>query len=210
MRLGDDILMLYRNDRNADADHLSRASREVARSRHDMFAGDVALVGDDLPFPAREPHDRGHGRMAVDLAAALARAARQRLGQVGGLDVAVLGVLDRADDPLDVAERPDVLDLLWRQKFHLDPADGRGDPGVIAIFVHPVAGAREADVRNLAEPDVEARLLFERLVERDGIFVDLSDGIAEVEQRQQGRPRARWSRRLAPCARRGRCPSSPF
>ena len=41
-----------------------------------------------------------------------ARAARQRLGQIGGLDIAVLGMLDRADDPLDVAERPDLLDLV--------------------------------------------------------------------------------------------------
>src|SRR5271157_2260000 len=94
-------------------------------------------------------------------------------------------MLDRADDPLDIAERPNVLDLLRRQKPHLDPADRRGDPGVITIFIHPVACAREADVRNLSEPNVEACLRFERLVERDGIFVDLPHGIAEVEQRQQ-------------------------
>ena len=119
-------------------------------------------------------------------AAAFARAARQRLGEVGGLDIAVLGVLDRADDSIDIAERPDLLDLLRREELDLD-ADGRGDAGVIAIFVHPVAGAREADVRHLAQADVEPGLLLERLVERDGIFVDLPDRIAEVEERQEAR-----------------------
>ena len=152
-----------------------------------MLASDVALVGDDQPLAARQSLDRGHGRHPVDLAAAVARAARQRLGEVGRLDVAVLRVLDRADDPLDVAERPDVLDLGRRQEFHLDPADRGGDAGVVMIFVEPVAGAREADVGDLAEADVEAGLLLQRLVERDGIFVDLPDRVAEVEQRQEAR-----------------------
>ncbi len=76
-----------------------------------MLADDVALVGDDLPLAARLPLDSHYGRPPVDLAAAIARAARQRLGEVGRLDVAVLRMLDRADDPVDVAERPDLLDL---------------------------------------------------------------------------------------------------
>ena len=108
---------------------------EIAGGRDDVLAGDVALVGDDQPLAAGQPLDRGDGGVAVDLAAAVARAARQRLGEVGRLDVAVLGVLDRADDPVDVAERPDLLDLGGRQELHLDPADRRGDAGVIAILV---------------------------------------------------------------------------
>ena len=49
--------------------------------------------------------------LAVDLGPAIARAARQRLRQVGGLDIAVLRVLDRAENAVDIAERPDLLDL---------------------------------------------------------------------------------------------------
>ena len=78
------------------------------------------------------------------------------------------------------------LTSLRRQELHLD-ADRRGDSGVIMIFVHPVAGAREADVGDLAQADVEAGLFLERLVERDRIFVDLPDRIAEVEERQEAR-----------------------
>ena len=102
-----------------------------------MLADDLALVGDDLPFAARRAFDRGDGRVAVDLAAAFARAPRQRLRQIGGLDIAVLRMLDRADDAVGVAERPDLLDLLGRQELHLD-ADRRRDARVILIFVEAV------------------------------------------------------------------------
>ena len=185
MSLGDDILMLNRNDGDVDPDHASGAPREIPRRRHDVLADDVALVGDHLPFAALKPLDRGDGGMTVDLAAAVAGRARQRLGQVGGLDVAVLRMLDRADDSVDVAQRPNVLDLGRRQELHLDAADRRGDAGIIIVLVEPVAGAREADVGHLAQADVEARLLFERLVESDRIFVDLPDRITEIEQGQK-------------------------
>ncbi len=185
MRLGDDVLMLHRNDRNIDPDHATRITGEIARGGDDVLASNVALVGHHLPLAVRLPLDRRHSRLAVDLAAAVARAPRQRLGEVGRLDVAVLRMLDGADDPLDVAERPDVLDLAGGEELHLDPADRRGDAGVIMVLVEPVAGAGEADVGYLAEADVEAGLLLQRLIEGDGIFVDLPNRVAEVEQRQK-------------------------
>ena len=124
--------------------------------------------------------------MAVDLRPAIAGAARQSLREVGGLDIAILRMLDRAKDPLNVAERPDLLDLFCAEELHLD-ADRLRDAGVVVVLVHPVAGAREADVRHLAKAGIEARFFLERLVERDRIFVDLPDRIAEVEQRQETR-----------------------
>ena len=186
MGFGHDILVLDRDDGDIDPDHPAGRPGEIAGRRNDMLAHHLALVGYDLPFAVRQPLDRGHRRLAVDLGAAFARAAGQSLREIGGLDVAVVGMLDRADDPLDIAERPDLLDLIWLQELHLD-ADRLGDAGVIVIFVHPVAGAREADVRHLAKADVEAGLLFQRAVERDRIFMDLSDRVAEVEQRQETR-----------------------
>ena len=186
MRFGHDILVLDRDHRHVDSDHAAGLSREIAGRRNDVLADHLALVGRDLPFAARQPLEARDGRLAVDLGAALARATRQRLRQVGGLDVAVLEVLDRANDAVDVAERPDVLDLAGREELHLD-ADRFGDAGVVMILVHPVAGSRETDVRHLAKAGVESGLLFESLVQRHRIFMDLSDRIAEIEQRQQTR-----------------------
>ena len=184
MGFGDDVLMLHRDDRNADPDHPSGAPGEIARRRDDVLADDVALVGDDFPFAARQPLERGHARVPIDLGPAVPCGARQRLGQVGRLDIAVLRVLNCADDAVDVAERPKLLDLIRREELDRDP-DRLGDAGIVAVLIEPVAGAGEADVGDLAQADVEPRLGLEVLVERDRIFVDLSDGITEVEERQK-------------------------
>ena len=154
MRLGHNILVLDRYHRDIDSDHAAGLPREIASRRDDMLASYVALVGRDFPFAARQPPDSGDRRVAVDLSAALARAARQRLRQVGGLNVAVLEVLDRANDFFDIAERPDCLDLSRREEFDLD-ADRFRDARVIIVFVHPVAGQREANVRHLTKTGVE-------------------------------------------------------
>ena len=50
-------------------------------------------------------------RLAVDLGAARAGALGEGLRQVGGLDIAVVGMLDGADDAIGLAERPDLLHL---------------------------------------------------------------------------------------------------
>ena len=86
-----------------------------------MLASDVALVGRDLPFVARQPLDGRDRRVAVDLGATLTRAARQRLRQIGRLDVTVLGMLDGADNSVDIAKRPDVFDLARRQELDGTP-----------------------------------------------------------------------------------------
>ena len=93
-----------------------------------------------------------------------ARALGQRLGQVGRLDVAVIGMLDGAEDAVGLAERPDLLHLRGRQEVDLD-ADRLGDAGVVHELVPAVLRAGEADVGDLAEADILAGLRLERLVE---------------------------------------------
>ncbi len=58
-----------------------------------------------------------------------------------------------------------VLDLARREELDLD-ADRFRDARVIIVLVHPVARAREANVRHLTKTGVEPGLLFESLVER--------------------------------------------
>jgi hypothetical protein len=50
----------------------------------------------------------------VNFRAQLPCAARQRLRQVGWLDIAVIRVLNGADYAIHVAERPDILNLIRR------------------------------------------------------------------------------------------------
>ena len=120
----------------------------------------------------------------MDLRAAGARTLGQRLGQVGGLDIAVVGMLDGADDAVGLAERPDLLELRGRELVDLD-ADGLGDAGVIHELVPAVVGARQADVGAACEADMLAGFLLELAVELDRIFVNLPDRIGHVEERQE-------------------------
>jgi len=49
MWLGDEVLMLDRDDRDVEADHGAGGAREVAAAGDNMLAFDVALVGGDAP-----------------------------------------------------------------------------------------------------------------------------------------------------------------
>ena len=184
MRLGDDVLMLDRDDRNVQPDHAACLAREVAGGADHMLACDLALVGGDFPLAGGGAGDTCHRGVAVDFGAAVARAARQRLGQVGRLDIAVTRMADGADQPFGVAERPDVLHLVRGEEVHIN-ADGARDTGILPVFVHPVLGLGEADVGDIAEADIHAGFFLKLLIELHGIFMNLADRIGHVEQRQQ-------------------------
>ncbi len=186
MRLGDDVLVLDRDHRNIETHHGAGLAREVAGAGDHVFAGDVALVGRHPPFAIHRLRDAGDRGVAIDLGAARARTLGQRLGQVGRLDIAVVGMLDGADDAVGFAQRPDFLQLCGRQLVDLD-ADGLGHAGVIHELVPAVRGAGEADVGAFLEAHMLAGLGFELAIELDRVFVNLADRIGHVEQRQQAR-----------------------
>ena len=138
-----------------------RAKLPVAA--HDMLAGDVALVGLDQPFAVGGRSMPITARVAIDLGAAVARALGQGLGQVGGLDVAVIGMLDGAENAIGVrtaarfpSPAPGVRTLTLMPIVSATPA-------VIHELVPAVLRAGEADIRNLLEADVLAGLLLEFL-----------------------------------------------
>ena len=184
--LGDDVLVLDGNDRHVQPDHGPGLAREIAAGGDHMLTGDVALAGVDHPFAVRLLRDAGDGGVAINGGAQLARALGQGLGQVGGLDIAVIGMLDGADQVIGLGERPDFLDLVRGQEVDVH-ADGLGHARIVAILVHPVLGQSKADVGHLGEADLELGLGFQRGVETDRIFVQLADRIGHVEQGQQAR-----------------------
>ena len=99
----------------------------------------------------RRALDAVDGGVAVDLGAARARALGEGLGEVGRLHVAVVGMLDRADDAVGVAERPQLLHLLGGDQVDVD-ADRLGGAGIIHVLVPAVLGAGEAEVGDLTKP----------------------------------------------------------
>ncbi len=57
VRLGHDVLVLDRDDRNIEPDHGAGLAREIAGRRDHVLAGDVALVGLDEPLARGRPLD---------------------------------------------------------------------------------------------------------------------------------------------------------
>src|SRR5436190_23225356 len=98
--------MLDRNDRNIKSHHGARLAREISRARYDMLASNVALVGLHQPFARGKLLNGGHRGVAVNLRTPAARPLGQSLGEIRGLDVAVIGMLDGADDPVRFAQWP--------------------------------------------------------------------------------------------------------
>ena len=186
VRLGDDVLVLNRNDRDVEACHGARAPGEAARRADHVLADDVALVGVHAPLAAHRAGDRGDRSVAVDLRAPVARTGRERLGQVRRLDVSVPRMADRSDEAVDRAQRPDLLDLVRGQEFDVDP-DGAGHSRVLAVLVHPIAVHCEPDVADEAQPHVLPGLLLQRAIQLHRVLVDLPDGVAHVEQGKQPR-----------------------
>ena len=195
--LGDDILVLDRDRRDADAEQPGGALGVVAGGGDDVLGADLeGLVGGDevaalLGHHAAADDPLGAGPvvavdlgLADDLDAALAGALGHRLGDVGGVDVAVGRVEERADEVLGADERPALADLLRGQPLEGD-ADGLGGRGVELELVHPRPGLRHAQVADDREAGVEAGLGLERLVELHRVVVDVAGRVAHVEERQQ-------------------------
>src|SRR3546814_1306906 len=171
MRVGDDILVFDRDDGNIDAHHLAGLAGKIASAGNHVLGGDFALVGGHRPEAVRLLANGGDGGVAIDRCAAVARALGQRLRQVRRLDIAVVRMLDGAQYPVRLAERPDLPTLFRRQQVHLD-ADRLGDAGIVQVLVPAITGAGKTDIGDLGETDIHARLLLQFLVDADRILVD--------------------------------------
>ena len=110
-----------------------------------MLARDVALIGRDQPFAIRLLRDTGNRRVAINRAPALPRALCQCLSQIGRLNIAIIGMLNRAQHTIHIGQRPDVLDLTRRQEIDINTNRSR-NPCIIMIFIHTVFCRRQPNV----------------------------------------------------------------
>jgi hypothetical protein len=113
----DDVLVLDGNRGERDTELAAGLARVVAGGAHDVLARHLAGIRRELPFARRRARDALHFRLLADLRAEVARAAAQRHREVHGRDVAVVRMVERADDlrrvdPVaQVDERPQLLHL---------------------------------------------------------------------------------------------------
>ncbi len=194
-----DVLVLDRDRRDLDVEEARRPLRMVARGRHHMLCRDLhpLLGGDEVAAaldhlgqrddPGRAgPAERVGLPAPLDRDAAVAGTTSQSLGDVGGIDVAVGGVEDRADEVLGPDQRPALLDLVGRHPL-VGNVDVLRRGGVEHVFVHPRLALRHPQVADDREAGVQPRLLLQRLVEPDGVVMDVRRRVAHVEVGQQAR-----------------------
>ena len=79
-----------------------------------MFAGNRPLVGFDCPLAIRCLTNAVHGRVAMDFGAHGPRAAGERLGEIGGLHIAIIWMANGTDEIILDRQRPKVDHLVWR------------------------------------------------------------------------------------------------
>ena len=133
VRLGHDILVFDRDRGKAQAQLPGGALRVVAGGCHHMLRRDFDhLVGGHKVAaafhhaPCRHDPMRAGPPVGVHLPApfdadpVLPGAARHRLGHVGGVDVAIGGMKQRALQILCAQQRPTVCNVIGRQPFKRD------------------------------------------------------------------------------------------
>jgi hypothetical protein len=107
------------------------------------LAADLALLGLDDPFAVLAPTPVA-GAEPQDLRAQVARALGQRLGQLRGVDVAIVGIVERALQIMRFDERDSVLDLVAGVRFP-GPCPGSGPCRGALEFLHPLLRMRQPD-----------------------------------------------------------------
>ncbi len=116
----------------------------------------------------------------------------QRHGEVRRRDVAVVGVIQRADDlrrlgaVAELDQRPQIAHFLGSDDLE-GHADGIRGAAVLLVFVHALAAGREAQIAGDVEAHVLAGFGRQPLVQIHRVLVQLADRVAHVEQRQQAR-----------------------
>jgi hypothetical protein len=172
--LGDDILVLDRLERHADARHRRDLARPHAGTENDLLAADRAVArpnGGDAAFLDLEA---GAGDALEELRAMRARTLGERLGDVGGARLAVGRHEGGADEIVDLHQRPHRLHLRRRQEIHFE-AEGMGGRRLAPELDPAIIGAREPKAAGLAPTGGKAGLLLELLIEADRVAKHLRD-----------------------------------
>jgi hypothetical protein len=156
----DDVLVLDRDRRHVQTQQLSALPGVVTSRQHQMLRSDITLAGAHPPLTARSALHAERLGMLVDLGARTARTLAQCHGEIGGRNVAVVRVVEGADDgggveaAAELDERPELLDPGRTDDFE-GHADGVGRAAIFLVLVHALFAGCEAQIAG----DVKAHVL---------------------------------------------------
>lgn len=171
-RFCDDVMMLHIGDRHVGSDPLiDQPGIAAARIDH-MFAGDIALLGDDLPFAGRQLLHVQDPVVAFDLRAHVARALGQGIAAAGRIDMTVIQCPGGGQHTGRVDMRIDRLDLVRADHLHAE-ADQLGDAFDLLEIVHLRLVGGEAQPAAAMPGDILTGHRLQLGIEHVSVMVDL-------------------------------------
>ena len=156
--------MLGRVQRDGHAAQVADLLGPLPGAVDDDLRLDLAGAGGDPGHGAAAHGDAGHGRVLADDRAALARAAGQRLGQVGRVGPAVARQPQRAHQVIGGHDRVQLGGPLRADQLAVDLVGGRGGRGPRQRG-HPLGGPGHGDAAAPAEARGLAGLRLQPLVQ---------------------------------------------
>ena len=141
---GDEVLVRERDDGEIRTHHRRHLATTVTGGVDHLGRLDDALVGGDPPLAGRRAIDGGDPSLAIDGRAAVARALGERLRELRGIDVTVVGVEETRLDVVGGDEGVPLADLGGRQHLELDALRPRLRDHMLEL-VHTVRGVCEPD-----------------------------------------------------------------
>ena len=176
--VGDQVVVLHREHRQLQPDQAADLARpEPGRVDHDL-GRDAAGRRDHEPAAALLRAQLGHRREAVDLGAGLARRLGVGLGHARGVDVALVGIEQRALEMPGLDQRMAALDLVERDELALEAEQAAAGMGGLEE-VEALGRAGEHDPAGQMDAAGLARERLDLLVQPDRVVLQLGDvGVA--------------------------------
>ena len=189
---GDQVLVRQGDDGQERADHGRHFTTAVAAGVDDLLGRDDALVRLDTPLARRCARDGSNARIAMNCATAVASTLGQSLRQLRGVNIAVIRVVQAAQNVVSLEERMALADFAGAEHFEID-ALRMALRHHVAELVHAVARMREANAAGDVVIDVVTDLLAERCVQLGAVALQLDDvprsgEVRAVAGRVPGRP----------------------
>ena len=135
--------MRHHHHRQVAVEHPGNLAGVVTGGVHDDFAADLTLGGGDDPFVILTPNG-GDGAETLDFRPHLAGAGGERLGQLGGVDVAVVGVIEGAGQVVGFKKGVFCGDFRRREDFKVHALIAAHADDALKLL-QTLAGVAEAD-----------------------------------------------------------------
>ncbi len=162
--VGDDVLVLHRHDRQLDARHPPHLARPQPAGIDDIIGLDGAVLGDDQPAAIRGLLQLDHGIAQIDLGAPRLGGLGIGVGDAGGIDMPVIGIVERTDETRRVDQGIEFLHLLHRHEIEIELQVAR--PAALhPEIIHAGLAGREIEEADAVDAADLARFLFQLVIE---------------------------------------------